>query len=176
MSSTRRWMRRSRRSTRRTLRSNDGGERPERTVDVRTLMEVSALRNTLEPKLRKAVRQILRAHLGDKWIEPVVQSLPEEQRRALIGVDAEKILAEHLYLTNLLALVRREWSKVFSKAFGAGPKENRLSIEQMVVLLDYVNAHREDAHGKPVSETEVATLKIAVTALERALDAFLSAA
>jgi type I restriction enzyme R subunit len=160
----------------RTLRSNDGGERPERTVDVRTLMEVSALRNTLEPKLRKAVRQILRAHLGDKWIEPVVQSLPEEQRRALIGVDAEKILAEHLYLTNLLALVRREWSKVFSKAFGAGPKENRLSIEQMVVLLDYVNAHREDAHGKPVSETEVATLKIAVTALERALDAFLSAA
>jgi type I restriction enzyme R subunit len=160
----------------RALRSNDGGEAPERTVDVRALVEVSALRNSLEPKLRKAIRQILRAHRGEKWIDPIVESLPEEQRRSLIGVDAEKILAEHLYLTNLLALVRREWNGVFSKAFGAGPKEKRLSIEQMVVLLDYVNAHREDAHGKSISETELATLTIAVTALERALDAFLSAA
>lgn len=160
----------------RALRSNDGAATPEHTVDVRALVEVSALRNSLEPKLRKAVRQILRAHRGEKWIDAIVESLPEEQRRSLNGVDAEKILAEHLYLTNLLALVRREWNSTFSKAFGAGPKEKRLSIEQMVVLLEYVNAHREDAHAKSISETELATLTIAVRALEQALDAFLAAA
>lgn len=81
-------------------------------------------------------RQILRAHRGEEWIDAIAEPLPEEQRRSFIGIDAEKIVAEHLDLTNLLTLVRREWVSTFSKAFSAGPKAKRLSIEPVVVLVD----------------------------------------
>lgn len=43
----------------------------------------------------------------------------------------------------------------------------------MKVLLDYVNTHREDAHAGAFSEGELATLKIAVSALDAAVDRML---
>jgi hypothetical protein len=156
----------------RAQRANDGPPGP--ALDVGQLLEVSALRNLLEPKLRRAIRSMLFAHLGSGWIRAVLDAVPEEQRKQLQGVDAEKILGERLFLQNLITVVVTGWDKYF-KAFESGAPSERVSKEAMKVLLEYINAHREDAHAKPISEADAAALRIAVGALDQALDRFLAA-
>jgi hypothetical protein len=40
---------------------------------------------------------------------------------------------------------------------------------QFTVLLEHVNANRQDAHAKPVDETQLAALRLAVEGVERAI-------
>lgn len=52
--------------------------------------------------------------------------------------------------------------------------KNRMDKSQIVTLLKYVNAHREDAHAKDVSEAEVATLAVVCKTLSNALEEHLT--
>ncbi|WP_225413491.1 AAA family ATPase [Stigmatella hybrida] len=137
-----------------------------------SLLEISALRNRLEPKLRKLVKRVLKAHLGaERWIDPVLDSIPSEQRKTFQGVDKNEILEKRIFLLNLITVVSVQWEKF--KHFEAAPPERKVSREQFKVLLDYVNAHREDAHAKPVSQAELAALRVVVNAIETAVDRLL---
>ena len=42
------------------------------------------------------------------------------------------------------------------------------------MLLEFVNAHREDAHAKPIEGPELAALQLTVTAVEAAIEEFLA--
>lgn len=148
------------------IRERDAAERG---IDPVLLADLGKLRNRLEPKLRILVKRSLKMHRGDAWIREVLKILPEQQRKQTEGVDADTILRDHTYLKTLITLIHTKWNEYF-KAFEAGSPRTRLTREQVKVLLDYINAHREDAHAGALEEGELATLKIAVTALERAVD------
>jgi hypothetical protein len=132
------------------------------------LAEVGRLRNRLEPKLRVFIKRTLKTHLGAKWIQFVVTALPESMREQCIGVDAEKILNERLFLANLVTILQTGWDKYF-KVLESGPSSQSVKKASVQVLLDYVNTHREDAHAKAVSGADFAALQVAVKALEGAL-------
>ncbi len=148
------------------IRERDAAERG---IDPALLADISKLRNRLEPKLRILVKRALKMHRGDAWIRELLAVLPAERRKQCEGVDADTILRERTYLLDLITLLHTRWSDYFA-AFESGPPKTRLTREQVKVLLDYVNTHREDAHAGALEEAELATLKIAVTALERAVD------
>ncbi len=138
-------------------------------LPVDELAEVGKLRNTLEPLLRKFIKRQLKAHLGAKWAKPLFEALPEQQREQLVGVDADKVLAEHLFLANLVALLHKGWDRYF-KVLESGPPAQSVKKASVEVLLDFVNVHREDAHAKDISKATVAAHHLAVTALVEALE------
>lgn len=133
-----------------------------------SLLEISALRNRLEPLLRRFIKRTLKAHLGpEKWISPILKVVPSKDREKLDGVDRDQILNERLFLLNLITVVEQNWE--YFKTLEACPPDKQVTKDQFKVLLTFVNAHREDAHAKPTSDSEIAALKIAVNAIEAAI-------
>lgn len=149
----------------RRVRERDAAERG---IDPALLADIGKLRNRLEPELRRLVKRALKMHRGDAWIRELLAVFPEQRRKQCEGVDADTILRDRTYLLDLITLIHTKWNEYF-KAFESGPPRTRLTREQVKVLLDYINAHREDAHAGVLEEGELATLKIATTALERAV-------
>ena len=145
------------------------GDEDERTIAPAVLAEFGMLRNRLEPKLRKFIKRILKSTLGPKWIKPIVDALPEKSREQLLGVDADKILNERLLLSELITVLHVGWDKYF-KVLEAGAPADAVKKASVQVLLDFVNAHREDAHAKLASEGDKVALQLAVHALEAAID------
>jgi hypothetical protein len=133
------------------------------------LMAVGALRNRLEPLLRRYIKRTLKAHLGpERWIDPIIKIVPSgPQRDKLAGLDRDVILNERLFLLNLITVVDQNWE--YFKGLEACPPDRQVTKDQFKVLLVFVNAHREDAHAKAVSEAEIATLRIATAAIEGAI-------
>lgn len=130
---------------------------------------ISALRNRLEPKLRIFLRRTLKAHLGaERWIDPILKAIPTKERERLQGVDRNEILERRLFLLNLVTVVDQNWD-IF-KSFESAVPERRVTKDQFRVLIEYVNAHREDAHAKPVSGPEIAAVEISVKAIEAAIE------
>lgn len=136
------------------------------------LAETGKYRNRLEVKLRKFVRRVLRTRHGDSWIRFVLECVPEEERKRLGGVDADKILNERLFLTTLIAVIEKNWANGFD-VLGKAEKAHQVSKEAVAVLLRHVNAHREDAHAKALSAAESAAVRTAATTLEAAIDRYL---
>ena len=137
------------------------------------LLEISGLRNRMEPKLRRYIKRVLKAHLGsDRWIDPIIAVLPDQQRKQCQGVAADTILNERLLLSNLMTVLDQNWTNYFKHLEAAVPAE-RISRSQLAVLLEYVNAHREDAHAKAVSEASIAGVRLAVPLLEKAIERYL---
>lgn len=149
----------------RRVRERDAAERG---IDPALLADLGKLRNRLEPELRRLVKRSLKMQRGDAWIRELLAVFPEQRRKQCAGVDADTILRERTFLLDLITLIHSKWSEYF-QAFESGPPRTRLTREQVKVLLDYINTHREDAHAGALEEGELATLKIAVTALERAV-------
>jgi hypothetical protein len=144
---------------------------PEATEWLTLVRDIGQLRNTLEPKLRRFVKQTLRTHRGpERWIDPILKTLPTEQQAKLNGFDRDEILRERIYLSNLIEVIASNWN--LFRALESSQK-HRLDKSQVETLLRYVNAHREDAHAKDVSQAEVATLAIVCSTLSTALDGFL---
>jgi hypothetical protein len=140
----------------------------ERGIDPVLLADLGKLRNRLEPELRRLVKRSLKMQRGDAWVRELLAVFPEQRRKQCEGVDADTILRERTYLLDLITLIHTKWTEYF-KAFETGSPKTRLSRDQVKVLLDYVNTHREDAHAGALEDADLATLKIAVTALERAV-------
>ena len=140
--------------------------------DLSKLLEVSALRNELEPRLRRFVKRVLKAHMGsERWIDPILQTIPDGRRKKLMGVDRDTILSDHLFLLDLIQLIHSQWK--YFEVLDKGPKGTNISKEKFTVLLDYVNDHREDAHAKAISDLDMATLRTIVPLLERIVDQYL---
>jgi hypothetical protein len=130
--------------------------------------DISLLRNTLEPKLRRYIKRTLKASLGpERWIDPILEVLPPPEVARLKGVDRDEILNERLLLSNLIAVIEHNWGKFMSLGYSS---RNRLEKYQITILLKYINAHRADAHANDVSEAEVATLAVICQTLNAALD------
>ncbi len=136
------------------------------------LAETGRTRNRLERKLRKFVKRVLRTRHGDAWIRRLLESVPEDQRKLLQGVDADRILNERLFLLTLIDSIARNWPDCFD-VLGKGDKSVQVSKEAVTVLLHFVNGHREDAHAKDTSAATVAAVKTAAAALEAAIDRYL---
>jgi len=135
------------------------------------LAQLNERRNVLEPRLRRFVRGVLEAALGpERWIDPVLALLPEPVRRQLAAVPAEVVWAERLLLSNVVAVVDAHWGRWFAPALEAGraPGE-RVTRAQVVSLLEYVNAHREDAHARPIGDAEFAAVSLAIDQLLRVI-------
>jgi len=134
------------------------------------LMTIGALRNRLEPLLRRYIKRTLKAHLGpERWIDPIIKVVPSgAQRDKLAGLDRDVILNERLFLLNLITVVDQNWE--YFKGLEACPPDRQVTKEQFKVLLTFVNAHREDAHAKPVSTADVATLRLVTAAIEGAIN------
>ncbi len=149
----------------RRVRERDASERG---IDPVLLADIGKLRNRLEPELRRLVKRALKMQRGDTWIRELLAVFPAERRKQCEGVDGDTILRDRTYLLDLITLIHTKWKDYFS-AFESGPPKTRLTRDQVKVLLDYVNTHREDAHAGALEDADLATLKIAVTALERAV-------
>ncbi|MEZ4363704.1 MAG: hypothetical protein R3B48_26235 [Kofleriaceae bacterium] len=132
------------------------------------LAEIGALRNRLEPLLRRYIKRTLKAHLGpERWIDPVLKVVPSKERERLQGVDRDVILSERLFLFNLITAIDQNWE--YFKGLEACPPEKRVTNTQFRVLLEYVNANRQDAHAKAVSGPQLVAVRLAVEAIERAI-------
>jgi hypothetical protein len=135
-------------------------------------VEISRLRNRLEPKLRRFVKRVLKSHLGsERWIDAILAVVPTQDQKKLQGVDKDIILGERIYLSTLITVIDQNW-KYFCH-LESSPPDKRVTKDQVKVLLEYVNAQRKDAHAKPINESELAALKLAVWAVERAIERYL---
>lgn len=134
--------------------------------------DISRLRNSLEPKLRRYVKQTLRTHLGtEQWIEPLLEVMGERQRTRTRSLDADTILSSHVYLNDLIKVIYSNWSYFASLERS---RRHRLDRHQVHTLLTYVNTMRADAHANPVAEEDVVLLAVVCRALNGALDEQLS--
>jgi hypothetical protein len=145
---------------------------PEDASFVDALADHGRLRNRLEPKLRRFIRRQLQAHVGPKWIGVVLDSVPTEERRKFEGVDKDEILRDRLLFSHLINVLDTQW-KYFT-VLEAGDPAKALKKHHVRVLLDYVNANRQDAHAKPLESAETHALRLAVRALENAIDTYLA--
>lgn len=135
------------------------------------LLEISQLRITFEPALRRFIKMNLLAHEGaEKWINAVLNAVPEERRRKLSGIDRDQILQNHLFLPDLMNTVLKNWSCFAHLEKNTG--ESRITKSQFEILLNHINANRQDAHPKPISDQELATLRVVYSALLSALKAY----
>ena len=152
-----------------TVGERTGVTQPQDTSPHEHWASISSLRNRLEPKLRIFIRRVFKAQFGpERWIDPIMKVIPSKDRDRLQGVDRNEILERRLFLLNLLTVVDQNWDHF--KTLEAAVPERRVTKDQFRLLLEYVNAHREDAHAKPVTDTEVVTLKLVVEAIEAAID------
>jgi hypothetical protein len=135
------------------------------------LLEVSQLRITFEPALRRFIKMNLLAHEGaEKWINAVLNAVPEERRKKLSGIDRDLILQNHLFLPDLLNAVLKNWPCFAHLERNTG--KSRITKSQFEILLTHVNANRQDAHPKPISDPELATLRVVYDALLSTLKAY----
>jgi hypothetical protein len=139
---------------------------------LRLLSDLNSLRNRLEPKLRRFVRLILVSQLGpERWIDPVMKSIPSSRREQLQGVDRDEILNNRLFLLDLLQIMASEWERF--KHLEAREPQKRLTRASLTVLLEFVNAQRQDAHAKPTDSDDVTATALACQALENAIADYL---
>jgi hypothetical protein len=135
------------------------------------LLEISQLRITFEPALRRFIKMNLMAHHGaEKWINFVLTAVPEERRNKLAGIDRDQILQNYLFLPDLLNAVLKNWSCFTHLEKNSG--SSRITKSQFEILMNHVNANRQDAHPKSISIQELATLRVVYEALLSALKAY----
>jgi type I restriction enzyme R subunit len=138
--------------------------------DLARLAELGLLRNSIEPRLRGFVRRTLEQSFGAGWFDELLRSVPEHERKRVVGLDPEVVLRERLYLSTLVAVIDKQWSTCFGGELEAAPAQERLSRAQCVALLEVLNAHREDAHARPIREADLTTVRALVHQFERVLD------
>ncbi len=152
---------------------------PEGTPDGDTLdaagrvrnAQLNERRNVLEPRLRRFVRRVLEGALGpERWIDPVLAVLPSQTRRQVEGVAPDEVLSKRLLLGNLIEVIDANWGSCFAPALEAGrTPDARVTRAQVRVLLEHMNAHREDAHARPITDADFASVTIAIEQLLRVI-------
>ncbi|GGR99749.1 hypothetical protein GCM10008960_28020 [Deinococcus sedimenti] len=135
--------------------------------------DITAIRNTIEPLLRKFIKATLKYKYGkDGWIKKVLAAVPEKDREKLVGIDADDILQSRLYLLNLREIINKYWDDF--KFLESGEKRNQISKNSMLIFIDTINNNRQDAHAKDVSPIEMDALRISSRNIKLVLEDYLS--
>lgn len=143
------------------------------TDDPAVLADIGILRNRLENKLRKFTKHHLSVKLGDAWIKPLLEVVPEQTRKQIAHLPADEILNKKLLFSNLITLMTTRWGKYFS-SLEQGDQSKAVHKFHMESLLHFVNVHREDAHAKAISQQDLFTLRVVVPLLENMIDSRLA--
>lgn len=134
--------------------------------------ELNAIRNRLEPNLRKFVRQIFISRLGrERWFDPIWKILNEQQKDKLKVIDKDIILNEKLYLLDFITVILSNWDvfNILEKA----DKKVSLKKTHFEILANYVNAHREDAHAGEISQAEINAVALAAKSIYNAISGYI---
>lgn len=151
-------------------RAPPAGEGELTAEELKRLAALNVLRNGLEPRLRGFVRRSQQGAYGERWFDELMRSVPTAERERLVGPAPDVALRERLYLSTLVAAIERHWGPAFGAVMESAPTAERLSRAQCVALLEFLNAHREDAHAKPIRGADLTTVRAVVDQLHRVLD------
>ena len=132
--------------------------------------EISARRNSLEPKLRMIVRNQLRASYGKSEAAEFILAIFGNPRKSRYSgfeyndlFDASKV---EIYLEDLRKIINKHW-EVFKHIFG---KDKETYNQRMKIL----NSSRADAHAKPIDEEMFQLFRLCTTKLEDQIADFLN--
>lgn len=153
------------RAIREYLAGSGGAQRSEEKASwIEEAADIGRMRNRLEPRLRAFVKQNLLARYGARWVDHLT---PHMKTKPHMGQTQEEILGS-LYLSDIVKVMTTEWECF--KGLESLPPSARLSKKQLGVLIDYINAHRADAHARVPAKNELATIAVVCDAVENALD------
>lgn len=131
--------------------------------------EISARRNSVEPRLRSLVRGQLRARFGEDLArEKVLKELysPSEVSRRR-GSPYAELFDPHkhnIYFLTLAELIRKNWDECFKHIFGG-------NVKIFVAKTTLINSYRKsDAHASDISESDFQSFRGAMTWIEEQLD------
>ncbi|MBZ0317848.1 MAG: AAA-like domain-containing protein [Anaerolineae bacterium] len=125
--------------------------------------ESSRLRNRMERKLRILIKNFLKSRYAKIWIDKVINNVHDPQgdrKEQLRRIDADEVL-DQLYLLDLVNIIEKNW-----EAFQA-LEQYKLQKRKVSLLLEHVNDHRPDAHAKPITSSELATLRVIYEVFEK---------
>jgi hypothetical protein len=125
------------------------------------LLEISRRRNAIETRLRVVLAQGLRYEYGQKAAAALISCLAENRRTTLVGRSYQDMW-QALFFKELRDVVNKEWS-----AFSGWFSDDK---DKVLTWLEHVNRSRADAHAKPISEEDLAYLRVCFKRLEEALD------
>ena len=124
--------------------------------------EISQRRNAIEPRLRKQVRNQLRAELGSAEARTVVLHVMGEARSRKYGALSYNELFDpskgQIYWEDLRKLIAKNWP-IFKNLFGE-------DAERFNQVMKAVNRARADAHSSPLTESEFSNFRVCMDELE----------
>jgi Novel STAND NTPase 1 len=123
--------------------------------------EVSRRRNAIERELRRVLHNGLQYSSGNKAASAALAALPEN-RRAVLQQYSYRDLWEQLYFNEVIAVLRNNWS-AFDKFFSA-------DRDQIMRMLEHINASRTDAHARSLDEEALGYLRICFRKFEEMLE------
>jgi len=130
------------------------------------LSEISARRNELEQRLRKLLRNQLKASHGPKQATTIVLgALPSDRQKKLVGEDVDSLLSPdsgQLYFNELITILEKEW-KVFQYIF------HSIEKDELIYILKEINKLRNDAHAKSMTEDDFTQIRLHFKRLETIL-------
>ncbi|MHA1676641.1 MAG: hypothetical protein ACTSU6_05625 [Candidatus Njordarchaeales archaeon] len=133
------------------------------------LLEISERRNMLEPTLRKIIRQLLLAGYGEAQArDEFLQVMDEKRRGELANLTYAELFNANkakIYFDDLKKIVLKHWV-IFKNILNLNKAEFEKSM-------NFINAHREDAHAKEITQGEMAYYRICITKIEESVNQYL---
>ena len=133
--------------------------------------EISKRRNSLEPKLRKVVRNQLKSSFGvDEAKKKVLNKWGKEEtkkRRKFKGLTYKELFEpkkHEIYLNDLFELMRKNWNDCFENLF----EENVEIFEAKTRLINHYR--KADAHATKISDSDMSSFRGAISWLEEILE------
>ena len=128
--------------------------------------EISQRRNSLEPKLRTIIRQVLLISTGQNARELVLKKIPEQRKYTSLSYDdlfdPRKC---NIYFKTLEDIVIANWD-CFKHVFGTDSAKFQTSMS-------LINEFRSDSHAKDISNEEFYLLRMQFKKLEESCSTFL---
>jgi hypothetical protein len=126
-------------------------------------LEVFARRSTLEKKLRKIIKNQLKAVYGSRnGREKVISSLPENRREKISNANFDDLLNSDnspLFFLELINIIEREW-ELFKNIF----EEEKRSV---IFWLQEINKFRADAHSNNLNQDDFDELRVFFSKIEK---------
>ncbi len=131
--------------------------------------EISERRNDLEPKLRKIIRNQLKAQFGSTEAKEIVLNIMGDKVKKKYSHNSFNDLfnpnKSEIYLEDLRKLISKNWD-IFKNIFGR-------DMETFNLQMKTINKHRDDAHAKEITNEEMTYFRVCMTQLEEYVNDFL---
>lgn len=133
------------------------------------LKEISERRNSLEPKLRTLIRQIIFSKQGENEAKKIVLNIMgTERERKYYSKTLKEIFdgdKSIIYFDDLRKVVCKEWNN-FENIFGKNKSE-------FDTYMTNVNKYRKDAHAKNISDDDMALFRVSISKLEEYVENYM---